>query len=205
MRGDGNFASATQQSGFLAGDGGFGVKVTGNTNLVGGVISSTGRAVDEGKNSFSSGSLTMTDLVNHDIFRGSGHSINLSTSGSPSAGIGSSDINRSSTTQSGISGIAGNASVRTGVGSANALRQTEFDRAMRDVGAQVQLTAQFGGQAARAAGSYADQKFQEALNNNDPEGQRLWGADGAYRTALHAGIGALTGGPAERLVQSGLL
>lgn len=194
MRGDGNFASATQQSGFLAGDGGFGVKVTGNTNLVGGVISSTGRAVDEGKNSFSSGSLTMTDLVNHDIFRGSGHSINLSTSGSPSAGIGSSDINRSSTTQSGISGIAGNASVRTGVGSANALRQTEFDRAMRDVGAQVQLTAQFGGQAARAAGSYADQKFQEALNNNDPEGQRLWGADGAYRTALHAGIGALTGG-----------
>ena len=198
MRGDGDFASATQQSGFLAGDGGFGVKVAGNTNLVGGVISSTDAAVNSGRNSFSSGSLTMTDLVNHDTFKGSGYSINVSTStsgsGSGGAGIGSNHVNQSSTTQSGISGIAGNSNVRTGVDTTNALRQTNFDRAMRDVGAQVQLTAQFGAQATHAAGSYADQKFQEAVDNKDAEGQRLWGANGAYRVAMHAGIGALTGG-----------
>ncbi|BEP53035.1 hypothetical protein GmRootV118_02790 [Variovorax sp. V118] len=200
MRGDGDFASATKQSGFLAGGGGFGVKVGGNTNLVGGVISSTDAAVSGGKNSFSTGSLTMSDLVNHDTFKGSGYSISFSTStsgsGSGGLGIGSKDVNQTSTTRSGISGIAGNTEVRTGVDSTNALRQTDFDQAMRDVGAQVQLTGQFGVQATRAAGSYADQKFQEAVDNKDAEGQRLWGVNGPYRAALHAGIGALTGGVA---------
>ncbi|MGJ7610355.1 MULTISPECIES: hemagglutinin repeat-containing protein [unclassified Variovorax] len=198
IRGDGDFASATVQSGFLSGDSGFGVKVAGNTNLVGGVISSTDAAVDAGRNNFASGSLTMSDLQNHDVFRGSGYSVSASTStsgtGSGGLGIGSKDVNQTSTTRSGISGIAGNTAVRTGVDSTNALRQTDFDRAMRDVGAQVQLTAQFGVQATRAVGSYADQKFQEAVDNKDAEGQRIWGANGPYRVALHASIGALTGG-----------
>ena len=194
MQGDGDFASATQQSGFLAGSGGFGVNVAGNTNLIGGVISSTDTAVTGGRNSFSTGSLTMTDLQNHDTFQGSGYSVSVSTSGSGGLGVGRSDVNQSSTTQSGISGIAGNTGVRTGVDGTNALRQTNFDRAMRDVGAQVQLTAQFGSQASRAAGSYADGKFREASDNGDAEGMRLWGPGGAYRAAIHGGVGALTGG-----------
>ena len=149
MRGDGNFASATQQSGFLAGDGGFGVKVGGNTSLVGGVISSTDAAVNAGRNSFTTGSLTMTDLVNHDTFRGSGYSVNFSTSTSGSSsgnvGIGSKDVNRSSLTQSGISGIAGNTAVRTGLDSTNGLRMTDRDRAMREIGAQVSITSTASG------------------------------------------------------------
>uniref|UniRef100_UPI00403942B2 hemagglutinin repeat-containing protein n=1 Tax=Variovorax sp. BK018 TaxID=3450241 RepID=UPI00403942B2 len=146
IRGDGNFASATQQSGFLAGNGGFGVEVGGNTNLVGGVISSTDAAVRGGRNSFSSGSLTMTDLVNRDTFQGSGYSIGLSTSGAPSAGIGSSDVNQISITRSGISGIAGNTTVRTGVDSTNGLRLTDRDRVMREIGAQVTITSTASGQ-----------------------------------------------------------
>ncbi|MCU4118902.1 hemagglutinin repeat-containing protein [Variovorax sp. N23] len=44
--GKGRYASVTEQSGIQAGDGGFDVKVVGNTNLVGGVIASTDQAVD---------------------------------------------------------------------------------------------------------------------------------------------------------------
>ncbi|WP_200934343.1 hemagglutinin repeat-containing protein, partial [Variovorax sp. Root318D1] len=150
MRGDGNFASATQQSGFLAGDGGFGVNVAGNTNLVGGVISSTDAAVNAGRNSFATGSLTTTDLVNHDTFQGSGYSVNFSTStsgtSSGNVGIGSNDVNRSSLTQSGISGFAGNTAVRTGVDSTNGLRMTDRERAMREIGAQVTITSTASGQ-----------------------------------------------------------
>jgi filamentous hemagglutinin len=145
MHGDGDFASATKQSGFFAGDAGFGVKVGGNTNLVGGVISSTDAAVDGGKNSFVTGSLTMTDLVNHDTFRGSGYSVSVSTSGSPGVGIGDNDVNQSSVTRSGISGIAGNANVRTGVDSTNGLHMTDRERAMREIGAQVSITSTASG------------------------------------------------------------
>lgn len=48
--GNGRYASVTEQSGIQAGDGGFDVKVEGNTNLVGGVMASTDQAVDGGKN-----------------------------------------------------------------------------------------------------------------------------------------------------------
>ncbi|CAN7363296.1 hemagglutinin repeat-containing protein [Variovorax paradoxus] len=196
-RGDGNFASATQQSGFLAGDGGFGVNVGGNTNLVGGVISSTDVAVNGSKNSFSTSSLTMADLVNHDTFKGSGYSISASTStagmGSGGAGIGSNDINESSITRSGISGVAGNASVRTGVDSTNALQMTDRTRAMRDVQAQIQITAAFGREATTAAATYADRQAVLARQGSNEEEARKWDEGGAYRVALHAAIGLLTG------------
>jgi filamentous hemagglutinin len=47
-----NYQSVTQQSGIKAGDGGFDIQVAGNTNLVGGAITSTQKAIDEDKNSF---------------------------------------------------------------------------------------------------------------------------------------------------------
>ncbi|WP_307579487.1 hemagglutinin repeat-containing protein [Variovorax paradoxus] len=194
VRGDGNFASATQQSGIFAGDGGFGVTVAGNTNLVGGVISSTDAAVNGGKNNFATGSLTMTDLLNQDTFRGSGYSVSVSSSGTPSAGFGNSHVNQNSITQSGISGFAGNAGVRTGVDSTNALHQTNFDWAMRDVGSQVQLTAQFGSQAATAWGKHADAKFEEAMKNADEAGMACWGPGGTCRASGHILLGAAVGG-----------
>jgi len=196
IRGDGNFASATQQSGFLAGDGGFGVRVGGNTSLVGGAISSTDAAVDGGKNSFSTGSLTMVDLLNQDAFRGSGYNVSVSSSGSPSMGIGSNNINQTSITRSGISGIAGDTGVRTGVDSTNALHQTNVGGAMRDIGAQVQITSQFGSQAATAWGKHADAKFDEALKNVDEAGMACWGPTGTCRASGHVLLGAAVGGVA---------
>ncbi|MDQ0015403.1 filamentous hemagglutinin [Variovorax boronicumulans] len=212
MRGDGDFASATKQSGFFAGDSGFGVKVAGNTSLVGGAIASTDAAVDGGKNSFATGSLTMTDLVNHDIFQGSGYSVSVSTSGSPGVGIGDNDVNQSSVTQSGISGIAGNTNVRTGVDSTNALRQTNAQRAMAEVQAEVYLTSTFGPQATRFVAQYAQDQLNKAnallaLAQNEPDPQKrraledqatqiisAWAEGGTSRGFLHLIVGGLTGG-----------
>ncbi|EKG36333.1 Large exoprotein s involved in heme utilization or adhesion [Pseudomonas syringae pv. avellanae str. ISPaVe013] len=48
---DSNYASVTEQSGIKAGDDGFDINVRGNTDLVGAVIASSDKAVQDGKNS----------------------------------------------------------------------------------------------------------------------------------------------------------
>ena len=59
----GNYASVIDQSALQAGDGGFAVNVKGNTDLKGAVIASTDRAVEEGRNAFSTGgALTLSDI-----------------------------------------------------------------------------------------------------------------------------------------------
>ncbi|MBT2324088.1 hemagglutinin repeat-containing protein [Variovorax paradoxus] len=56
-----NYQSATGQSGIVAGNGGFDITVKGNTDLKGGAITSTA-PID--KNSFTTGSLSTSDLEN---------------------------------------------------------------------------------------------------------------------------------------------
>ncbi|QNK65452.1 hemagglutinin repeat-containing protein [Variovorax sp. PAMC26660] len=141
---DGVFVSPAVQSGIKAGDGGFDVKVAGNTDLKGAVIESTQAAIDNKKNSFSTGGeLTMSDLQN--VSQSSGSSFSVSGSvgffagdeaahrqvlrergmtdadidamrrPGGGAGVGShSGNNQTSVTKSGISGVAGDQNVRTG-------------------------------------------------------------------------------------------
>ncbi|GAB7125748.1 hemagglutinin repeat-containing protein [Silvimonas sp. JCM 19000] len=59
-----DYASVTEQSGIRAGDGGFQVNVKGNTDLKGGVIESSQAAIDQGMNTFSTGTLTVSDIEN---------------------------------------------------------------------------------------------------------------------------------------------
>lgn len=59
-----NFASVIEQSGIRAGDGGFDINVRGNTDLKGGVIASTDKAIADGKNSLTTGTLTVADIHN---------------------------------------------------------------------------------------------------------------------------------------------
>ena len=61
---DSNYASVTEQSGIKAGDGGFDIVVGGNTDLVGAVIASTDKAVQDGQNSLITASLTQRDIKN---------------------------------------------------------------------------------------------------------------------------------------------
>ena len=59
-----NYASVMEQSGIKAGDGGYQVKVKGNTDFKGAVIASTDKAIKDGKNSLTTGTLTTSDIDN---------------------------------------------------------------------------------------------------------------------------------------------
>ncbi|WP_171969730.1 hemagglutinin repeat-containing protein [Megasphaera cerevisiae] len=56
-----DYASVTNQAGIYAGNGGFQINVADNTHLTGGIIDST---ADAGKNSLTTGTLTMEDIQN---------------------------------------------------------------------------------------------------------------------------------------------
>ena len=124
----GNFASVTEQSGIAAGDQGFQLAVKGNTDLKGGVITSSQQAVDEKKNSLVTATLTQSEIENRDNYKASGYSVGVSLSSKvgdqPAAktpeekqgdgksstkpgfspGMGSVNGGQGSTTVSGISG-----------------------------------------------------------------------------------------------------
>jgi len=229
---NGVFISPNTQSGIKAGDGGFDVNVRGNTNLTGAVIESTQAAIDAGKNSFhTGGALTMSDLQNVSQSSGSsyavGGSVSLgyttrtdpSPSWSPkegqsavpmggSAGVGSvSGNNQASVTRSGISGIAGDQSVRTGDNrSAGTLvKDWNTQTIITDVQAQAQITQQFNQNAAREIGTYAGKQAsdlrEQAGKESDPTKKQAlqveatrWDDGGEYRVALHTAAGALGGG-----------
>ncbi|MBB1073424.1 hemagglutinin repeat-containing protein [Rhodoferax sp. 4810] len=74
-----DYASVTEQSGLKAGDQGFNVNVAKNTDLKGGVISSTGQAMLDGKNSLTTATLTQGDVQNHSNASATSSGINLSS------------------------------------------------------------------------------------------------------------------------------
>ncbi|WP_428942349.1 hemagglutinin repeat-containing protein [Xanthomonas oryzae] len=79
---NGDFASVKEQSGIQAGDGGFSLRVGGNTDLKGGVIASTQAAVDAGVNRLQTGTLTVSDITNTSNYKATG----ISLSGGYAAG-----------------------------------------------------------------------------------------------------------------------
>ena len=119
---NGDYASVTEQSGIKAGDGGFQLEVKGGTDLKGGVISSSQAAIDQGKNSLSTATLTTSDIANHDRYKATSVSVGVSggggsgeakatpdgkekpAGGGTSAGFGYASGNESSVTKAGISG-----------------------------------------------------------------------------------------------------
>lgn len=60
-----DYAAVGEQSGIKAGDGGFQVSVKGNTDLKGGAIASSDKAVQDGVNSLKTATLTHSDIENH--------------------------------------------------------------------------------------------------------------------------------------------
>ncbi|MDM0030084.1 hemagglutinin repeat-containing protein [Variovorax saccharolyticus] len=226
---NGVFVGVGEQSGIKAGDGGFDVKVKGDTNLVGGVIESTQAAIDAGNNNFKTGgSLTISDLQNQSQASGSSYAVSgnvgvvaggtssqqaamhdkgmsdsqiataSNTSPGGGAGIGSSSSSQGSVTKSGISGIAGDDSVRTGDNSSvgTLIKDWNTQDIIKDVQAQAQITQEFGQKASSAWGQYANSKLVDAVTNNDADAIACWGDGGACRVAGHTVIGGLSGGGA---------
>lgn len=154
-----NYASVGEQSGIQAGDQGFTVTVNGATVLTGAVIASTDKAVQDGKNSLTTGSLQTSDIQNKADYKATAYSVSLGTdAGQTSAGFGSDSGHASSTTTAGVSGIAGNKAVRTGDAQQGIAKIFDQTRVSQEVGAQVAITSAFGQQAAKAVGDYGQSK-----------------------------------------------
>lgn len=183
---DSNYQSVTEQSGIRAGDGGFQVNVAQDTTLVGGAITSSDQAVNEGKNSFNTGgTLTMSDIQNQAEYEGDGFSFNatfasstagqkileghenrtLSDARTPktggSAGYGEDSGSAGSVTTSGISGIAGNDAIRTGDAETGITPIFDKEKVQRELDAQIKITAEFGKLASKKIGDYAGGKASE--------------------------------------------
>jgi filamentous hemagglutinin len=199
------YASVTEQSGIKAGDGGFQVSVGQDTSLTGAVISSNQSAVEGGKNSFSTGgALTTTDIQNRAGYSADSTSIGVGTGGPAGllgisgvgVGVGSDKGSASSTTTAGISGLAGDKSVRSTDAETGIARIFDQEKVKREIEARTKITQAFGKAASTAWGEYANKKFVDAVGSGDEEGRACWGPNGACRAGGHAVIGGLTGGGA---------
>ncbi|MDO8769378.1 MAG: hemagglutinin repeat-containing protein [Burkholderiaceae bacterium] len=216
-----NFQSVAEQSGIKAGDGGFQVDVKGNTDLKGGVIASTDKAVNEGNNSFTTGgTLTTSDIQNTASYSGKAVGISIDSGqqagkfgvSGVGVGIGSDKGEASSTSTSGISGIAGNTAVRSTDAETGIKPIFDADKVQREINAQVAITQAFGRDASKAIGDYAESKMKEAnalrtQAQNEPDKDKAaqlsaeakvlednWGEKGTLRLFAHTAVGGLTGG-----------
>ncbi|MFT3759167.1 hemagglutinin repeat-containing protein [Thauera sp.] len=200
---DSDYASVTTRSGLEAGDKGFDVRVGGDTTLTGAVIASTQQAVDDNLNRFSTGgSLTLTDLENKADYDARGASINIGTGISTngqltpqgtSAGFGEDSDSAHSTTTAGISSIAGDTAVRTGDAPTGIAPIFDADTVQKEIDAQVKITQTFNQYAPKAAADFAAARASELRKQGQHEEATLWEEGGAYRIALHAAIGGLSG------------
>jgi Hemagglutinin repeat len=216
---DSNFQSVGQQSAIRAGDGGFNVNVQGKTDLIGGQITSTQKAVDDNKNSFETkGPLTTTNLANAATYSATGSSVTVgigSELASSGAGAGRATGNANSTTEAAITGVAGNKTARTGDFEAGLQPIFNLEAVKLDVATQIEITKKFGQNASKAVGDFAGGKLddakkkQEEADNADKAGNSalasqlraeateldaVWGEGKPGRVALHAIVGGLGGG-----------
>ena len=190
-----DYISVGEQSAIRAGDGGFQVKVGGDTALTGAQITSTQAAIDNNKNSFSTGgTLTTKDLQNQAEFEATSYSVSISTAGGGAGGYGSDSGSASSTSTAAISGIAGDSKARTGDAETGIKPIFDAAKVKQDIQLQTAVTSEFGRNASTAVGNYAEGKLKEAKKNNDQAGIDAWKEGGSARVALHTVVGGLMGG-----------
>ncbi|RYF31151.1 MAG: hypothetical protein EOO23_03420, partial [Comamonadaceae bacterium] len=215
---DSNYASVLEQSGIRAGDGGFQVNVQGKTDLKGGAITSTQKAIDNGVNVFDSkGGITTSDVENSANYSAKavavnlGSAMNLSGQLTPQGtgvGVGSDKGSASSTTKAAISGIAGNKDARTGDSGAGIKPIFDQDKVKKEVNAQVTITQEAGRTIPKAWADYAvtqkkdlQAQAEAAKRSGDVTAYTelsgeagKWDEGGLYRLLGHTVLGGLSGG-----------
>jgi hypothetical protein len=214
-----NTLSTGNTSGIFTGDEGFQLNVKGDVNLQGGQITSTDKAIQDGKNIYNVGGTTTTvDLQNNAQYNASASTstVGIGTErGKTGFGFGNASDQESSVTKAGVSGQAGHQDVRTGDKSAAIAPIFDLGAIKQDIDAQVQITKAFTNSGAQAIGKYnadkiieADKKEEEAkkaekagdkqkaeqLNKEAKEIRETWGEGKPGSLALHTLLGALTGG-----------
>ncbi|MDF3114581.1 hemagglutinin repeat-containing protein [Burkholderia sp. BCCIQ04A] len=215
----GSYAGVDEQAGIQAGDEGFNINVTGNTDLKGGLIASS---ADASKNSLTTGSLTFSDIQNQSHYdaSSSGFSagattgdggMNYSTHGSASgknAGgaapmLGQNDSGSdSATTKSGVS--AGTVTITDSANqkqdAASLSRDTtntngtvaklpDVQNLLANQSDMMAAASAAGEAVSRRIGDYADKMMKDAAANGDQAGVDAWKEGGANR-ALMQGAGA---------------
>ncbi|RUL68622.1 hemagglutinin repeat-containing protein, partial [Dyella choica] len=197
-----NYASVTQMSGIGAGNGGFDITVGGNTDLKGAAIASS---ADPSKNLLNTGSLSFSDIQNHE--KSSAESISVGggmgtgglsgmTSFSPGIGI-PQNSNKSSTTQAGIAegsivtrdnptqdltGLNRNVSLSDANGLTNTFDPNKI--------AQNQQAGMLAGQIGMTtAGDIARYMANHATTDAE---KQAWSDGGANKVVLHGLVGAAT-------------
>jgi len=185
----GEYLSVVEQSGIKAGDGGFQITVGSNTDLKGGIISSTDAAITDGQNFLDTGTLTTSDLVNK------------SDANASSSGFGLSSNMLEGKYQTGKA-LLGNA-INSADLSASSVGQTysavgEGKVVVRNEGKQIELTGHTAGQMIaelnrdtdntnRSAEKHDVAVMQEAVNNVRSNREAIFNeatkfTDEAYRT-----------------------
>jgi filamentous hemagglutinin len=165
------YANVTEQSSIRAGDGGFNVNVAGNTTLKGGAITSTQKALDTKSNSFiSSGTVSLINAENDAHFQADSVAISAGMTGAGevaqplnSVGIGSKSGKVNNTTLAAITGVAGKLHARTGDTQTDLSKIFDASSVKADVQSQVTITSEFGKQASKAVGDYADSRLRDAI------------------------------------------
>ena len=155
-----DYRSVTEQSAIRAGDGGFQVEVGGNTDLQGGAITSTQAAVDSGVNSFTTASLTMSDINNYTHYRGRGIAVTIGD-GRSGVGLATKEGDASSVTRAGISDIAGNSGARTGDPETGIDPIFDLEQFRDDLGAGLTASLIFNQQARQAVNNQAYERYKE--------------------------------------------
>ncbi|WP_155687641.1 contact-dependent inhibition toxin BcpA [Burkholderia cepacia] len=215
----GNYAGVNEQAGIHAGDGGFNINVTGNTDLKGGLIASD---ADASKNSLTTGSLSFSDVQNQSHYDasssgfsagattgdgGMNYSTHGSTSGKNTGGaapmLGQNDSGSdSATTKSGVSAgtvtITDSANQKQDVAGLNrdttntngtVAKLPDMQNLLANQSDMMAAASAAGEAVSRRIGDYADEMKRQAEKNGDQAGVDAWKEGGANR-ALMQGAGA---------------
>ncbi|WP_261534147.1 hemagglutinin repeat-containing protein [Burkholderia multivorans] len=215
----GSYAGVNEQAGIHAGDGGFNINVTRNTDLKGGLIASDAAA---SKNSLTTGSLSFSDVQNQSHYDasssgfsagattgdgGMNYSAHGSTSGKNTGGaapmLGQNDSGSdSATTKSGVSAgtvtITDSANQKQDVASLNrdttntngtVAKLPDMQNLLANQSDMMAAASAAGEAVSRRIGDYADKMMKDAAANGDQAGVDAWKEGGANR-ALMQGAGA---------------
>ncbi|WP_185658255.1 hemagglutinin repeat-containing protein, partial [Burkholderia sp. Bp8992] len=215
----GSYAGVNEQAGIHAGDGGFNINVTGNTDLKGGLIASD---ADASKNSLTTGSLSFSDVQNQSHYDasssgfsagattgdgGMNYSTHGSTSGKNAGGaapmLGQNDSGSDSAmTKSGVSAgtvtITDSANQKQDVASLNrdttntngtVAKLPDMQNLLTNQSDMMAAASAAGEAVSRRIGDYADEMKRQAEKNGDQAGVDAWKEGGANR-ALMQGAGA---------------
>ncbi|WP_198386381.1 hemagglutinin repeat-containing protein, partial [Burkholderia ubonensis] len=186
---DANYASVNQQTGIVAGKGGFDVNVANHTQLNGAQIASAAPAEN---NALTTGSFGFSNVQNSMSYSASSEGFSTSSgpsfaqtsdhaSGVTQAAVSPAKITVKSDQQNGTDSTAG---LSRDTASANQTVQNTFNLQ------QVQNDLAFA-QAFGKAATFAVAEAATQLENSSPQMKALFGEGGAGRDALHAAVAAI--------------